>query len=69
MPKKQFENDSKTLEQLKHLGKNIKNQLQDPEEEDLTFDTQVRSRSNVEYDEEEGRLALGDSYSTRKFLN
>ena len=69
MPKKEFENDQTTLEKLKHLGTKIKNQLEDPEEDDLTFDTQVRSRSNVEFDEEKGRLKLGDSYSTRKFLN
>ncbi len=69
MPKKEFENDQTTLEKLKHLGTKIKNQLEDPEEEDLTFETQVRSRSNVEFNEEEGRLELGDSYSSRKFLN
>ena len=69
MPKKQFENDESTYDKLKHLGKQIKNQLEDPDSDDLTFDTQVRSRSNVEYDEKKGRLALGDSYSTRKFLN
>ena len=69
MPKKQFENDERTVERLKHLGQKIKKQLEDPEEGDLTIETQVRSKSNVEYDEEKGRLALGDSYSTRKFLN
>jgi len=69
MPKKQFENDERTVERLKHLGQKIKKQLEDPEEADLTIETQVRSKSNVEYDEEKGRLALGDSYSTRKFLN
>jgi DNA topoisomerase-6 subunit A len=69
MPQKQFENDEKTVERLKHLGQKIKNQLEDPEEENLTIETKVRSKSNVEYDEEKGRLALGDRYSTRKFLN
>jgi DNA topoisomerase-6 subunit A len=69
MPKKEFENDERTVERLKHLGQKIKKQLEDPEEADLTIETQVRSKSNVEYDEEKGRLALGDSYSTRKFLN
>ena len=69
MPKKQFENDEKTVDRLKHLGTRIKNQLQDPDEEDLTIETRVRSKSNVEYDEEKGRLALGDRHSTRKFLN
>ena len=69
MPKKQFENDERTVERLKHLGQKIKKQLEDPEEGDLTIETQVRSKSNVEYDKEKGRLALGDSYSTRKFLN
>jgi len=69
MPKKEFENDERTVERLKHLGKKIKKQLEDPEEGNLTIETQVRSKSNVEYDEEKGRLALGDSYSTRKFLN
>ncbi|MFB6158809.1 MAG: DNA topoisomerase IV subunit A [Candidatus Nanohalobium sp.] len=69
MPKKEFENDETTYERLKRLGKKIKDQLDDPDEEDLTFETQVRSRSNVKYDEEKGRLELGDSYSKRKFLN
>ncbi|WEL23874.1 DNA topoisomerase IV subunit A [Candidatus Nanohalovita haloferacivicina] len=69
MPKKEFENDERTLERLKHLGKKIRNQLNDPESDNLTIETKVRSRSNVNYDEEDGRLELGDSYSTRKFLN
>lgn len=69
MPKKEFENDEQTLDRLKHLGTKIKNQLSDPEEDNLTIETKVRSKSNVQYDEEKGRLALGDSYSTRKFLN
>ncbi len=69
MPKKDFENDKETLDKLKHLGKKIKKQLEDPEEDNLTIETKVRSQSNVNYDEEEGRLTLGDSYSTRKFLN
>jgi len=69
MPKKDFENDEKTVDRLTHLGKKIKNQLKDPEEDNLTIETKVRSRSNVEFDEKDGRLSLGDSYSTRKFLN
>ncbi|PSH00630.1 MAG: DNA topoisomerase VI, partial [Nanohaloarchaea archaeon SW_7_46_7] len=69
MPKKEFENDERTVERLKHLGQKIKKQLEDPEEGDLTIETKVRSKSNVEYDREKGRLSLGDSYSTRKFLN
>ena len=69
MPKKEFENDERTVERLKHLGRKIRDQLSDPEEDNLTIETQVRSKSNVEYDEEKGRLSLGDSYSTRKFLN
>jgi DNA topoisomerase-6 subunit A len=69
MPKKDLENDESTLDKLIHLGKKLQNQLEDPNEENLTIDTKVRSKSNVHYDEEEGRLSLGDSYSTRKFLN
>lgn len=69
MPKKDLANDEKTLDRLTHLGKKLINQLNDENEENLTIDTQVRSKSNVHYDEEEGRLSLGDSYSTRKFLN
>ncbi|EHK00882.1 hypothetical protein HRED_10749 [Candidatus Haloredivivus sp. G17] len=61
--------DEKTLDRLTHLGKKLLRQLDDEENENLTFETQVRSKSNVEYDEEDGRLSLGDSYSTRKFLN
>ncbi|MFQ3275344.1 MAG: DNA topoisomerase-6 subunit A [Candidatus Nanohaloarchaea archaeon] len=69
MPKKDLANDEKTLDKLTHLGKKLVNQLNDENEENLTIDTKVRSKSNVHYDEEEGRLSLGDSYSTRKFLN
>ncbi|EHK01465.1 hypothetical protein HRED_08231 [Candidatus Haloredivivus sp. G17] len=69
MPKKDLANDEKTLDRLTHLGKKLLRQLDDEENENLTFETQVRSKSNVEYDEEDGRLSLGDSYSTRKFLN
>ncbi|MFT4892320.1 MAG: DNA topoisomerase-6 subunit A [Candidatus Nanohaloarchaea archaeon] len=69
MPKKDLANDEKTLDKLTHLGKKLVNQLNDQNEENLTIDTKVRSKSNVHYDEEEGRLSLGDSYSTRKFLN
>jgi|AntDeeMinimDraft_6_1070357.scaffolds.fasta_scaffold00009_16 DNA topoisomerase-6 subunit A len=69
MPKKDLANDEGTLDKLTHLGKKLVRQLGDPEEENLTIDTKVRSKSNVEYDEEDERLELGDSYSTRKFLN
>ncbi len=69
MPKKDFENDEQTVDRLTHLGQKIKNQLKDPEEENLTIETKVRSKSNVNYDKDEGRLSLGDRYSTRKFLN
>jgi len=69
MPKKDLANDEKTLDRLTHLGKKLIGQLDDENEENLTFETQVRSKSNVEYDEDEGRLSLGDSYSSRKFLN
>ncbi len=69
MPKKEFENDERTVDKLTRLGKKIQRQLDDPEEDNLTIETKVRSKSNVEYDEEDGRLELGDSYSTRKFLN
>ncbi len=69
MPKKDLANDESTLDKLIHLGKQLQRQLEDPDEENLTIDTKVRSKSNVHYDEEDGRLELGDSYSTRKFLN
>ena len=69
MPKKDLANDEGTLDKLTHLGKKLVRQLGDPEENNLTIDTKVRSKSNVEYDEEDERLELGDSYSTRKFLN
>ncbi|MFB6209345.1 MAG: DNA topoisomerase IV subunit A [Candidatus Nanohaloarchaea archaeon] len=69
MPKKDLANDESTLDKLTHLGQKLRRQLGDPEEDNLTIETQVRSKSNVEFDEEEGRLSLGDSYSTRKFLN
>jgi len=69
MPKKDLANDEKTLDRLTHLGRKLLRQLNNEEDENLTFETQVRSKSNVEYDEDEERLELGDSYSTRKFLN
>ena len=69
MPKKDLANDESTLDRLTRLGRKLRGQLEDEDEENLTIDTRVRSKSNVEYDEEEGRLSLGDSYSTRKFLN
>lgn len=69
MPKKQFENDQETLDRLTNLGKKIKKQLNDPDEENLTIETRVRSKSNVEFNEDKGTLDLGDNYSTRKFLN
>lgn len=69
MPKKEFENDQETVDRLTRLGKRIRSQLSDENEENLTIETKVRSSSNVQYDEEEGRLKLGDRYSTRKFLN
>ena len=69
MPKKDLSNDESTIEKLTHLGRKLAGQLDDADHENLTIDTQVRSKSNVEYDEDLGRLSLGDSYSTRKFLN
>ncbi len=69
MPKKDLANDEKTLDRLTHLGEKLLRQLQSEDSDNLTFETQVRSKSNVEYDEEEEKLELGDSYSTRKFLN
>ncbi|MBC5793452.1 MAG: DNA topoisomerase IV subunit A [Nanohaloarchaea archaeon] len=69
MPKKDLENDEGTLDRLKHLGKTLKRQLGDPDSDNLTIETKVRSRSNVHYDEDEERLELGESYSERKFLN
>ena len=69
MPKKDLDTDQKTVDRLTHLGKNLLQQLQDETSNNLTIETKVRSRSNVEYDEEDERLELGDSYSTRKFLN
>jgi len=69
MPQKSFENDESTKERLTRLGRKIKEQLTDPNESNLTIETKVRSKTNVEFDEEEGRLSLGDRYSTRKFLN
>ncbi|MBY6293936.1 DNA topoisomerase IV subunit A [Nanohaloarchaea archaeon H01] len=69
MPKKDLANDETTKEKLTHLGKKLIRQLNDPDSENLEIETKVRSKSNVNYDEEEGRLSLGDSYSKRKFLN
>ncbi|MFB6190010.1 MAG: DNA topoisomerase IV subunit A [Candidatus Nanohaloarchaea archaeon] len=69
MPKKDFENDEQTIDRLKNLGKKIRRQLDDPDSDNLEIETKVRSQSNVEFDEDEGRLKLGDKYSSRKFLN
>jgi DNA topoisomerase-6 subunit A len=69
MPKKNLEGDQETKTKLERLGEKIKTQLYEESEEDLEIETPVRSRTNVYYDEDEGRLSLGDSTSTRKFLN
>ncbi len=69
MPKMNLEKDEETIDKLTHLGQKILRQLQDEDSDNLTIETKVRSKSNVEYNEEEDRLELGDSYSTRKFLN
>lgn len=69
MPKMELDKDRKTVDKLTHLGQRILRQLDDPDAENLELETKVRSKSNVEYNEEEERLELGDSYSSRKFLN
>ena len=69
MPKMNLSKDEQTVDKLTHLGKKILRQLDDPDADNLELETKVRSKSNVEYDEEEERLQLGDSYSSRKFLN
>ncbi|MFB6145685.1 MAG: DNA topoisomerase IV subunit A [Candidatus Nanohaloarchaea archaeon] len=69
MPKMNLDKDQATIDRLTHLGKKILNQLDDPDAENLEIETKVRSKSNVEYNEDEERLELGDSYSSRKFLN
>lgn len=69
MPKMDLDKDEETVDRLTRLGRDILNQLQSDETDNMELETKVRSKSNVEYDEEEERLALGDSYSSRKFLN
>ncbi len=69
MPKREFDSDDQTLDKLVRLGRRIQEQLEDETSDDLEIETPVRSRTNVLYDEDEGRLKLGDSTSTRKFLN
>ncbi|MDY6778401.1 MAG: DNA topoisomerase IV subunit A [Candidatus Nanohaloarchaea archaeon] len=63
----QLENDEETLERLEQLGDMILQQIQ--EGENPTLEKPVRSRSNVEFDEDEGVLKLGDSTSNRYFMN
>ncbi len=59
--------DDETLEKLEQLGQEIIQQIEDGENPHI--EKPVRSRSNVEYDEDEGVLTLGDSTSKRYFMN
>lgn len=59
--------DEDTIKRLEQLGRNILSQIE--EGENPYLEKPVRSRSNVEYDEEERLLKLGDSTSKRYFMN
>lgn len=63
----ELEEDSETIEKLEKLGKDVISQIE--EGDNPYIEKPVRSRSNVEYDEGEGVLTLGDSMSKRYFMN
>ncbi|MCJ7450258.1 MAG: DNA topoisomerase IV subunit A [Candidatus Nanohaloarchaeota archaeon QJJ-9] len=63
----ELERDEVTKEKLQKLGHRILKQIE--EGENPEFEKPVRSRSNVEYDEEEKVLTLGDKKSSREFMN
>ncbi len=62
-----LEEDDMTVEKLESLGDQIIEQIKNGE--NPHFEKPVRSRSNVEFDETEGVLTLGDSTSKRYFMN
>lgn len=63
----QLDEDEQTLEKLQSLGEQVVQQIKNGENPHI--EKPVRSRSNVEFDEEKGVLSLGDSTSTRYFMN
>lgn len=63
----QLEEDKATIEKLTSLGDQIVEQIENGENPHI--EKPVRSRSNVEFDEDRGILTLGDSTSTRYFMN
>lgn len=60
-------NDKKAMEKLEELGKNMASQVK--KGDGPTFETVIRSKSNVNYDEGVGCLRLGQKKETRKFLS
>jgi DNA topoisomerase VI subunit A len=59
--------EKETIEKLEGLGKNMVNQVK--ENKSPTFETPLRSRGNIEYDNAVGFLRLGEKTEERKFLN
>jgi DNA topoisomerase-6 subunit A len=62
-----LEEDEETKKKLEQLGDHIVQQIK--ESENPFIKKPVRSRSNVEYDEDNELLRLGDSQSKRYFMN
>lgn len=62
-----LKNDEETLRRLEKLGKKVVERIK--EGDNPYLERPVRSRSNVEFDEDKELLALGDSKSKRYFMN
>lgn len=67
MPKIEMEKDKQTKQALNKMGQRIVQQIE--EEKNPSIERPVRSKSNVEFDKEDGTLYLGDNRSSRKLLN
>ncbi|MBD3398222.1 DNA topoisomerase VI [Candidatus Micrarchaeota archaeon] len=59
--------EKETIEKLEGLGRKMVGQVK--EKKSPTFETPLRSRGNIEYDNAVGFLRLGDKREERRFLN
>lgn len=62
-----LENDDEVLKKLEQLGDQLIEQIEN--KQNPTIEKPVRSRSNVEFDKDNEVLRLGDSMSSRYFMN
>jgi len=62
-----LDEDQETIKKLEALGRQVLSHIKDGDNPNI--EKPVRSRSNVEYDEDQQLLSLGDSTSKRYFMN